>query len=363
MHIVTLTSKMIRADGQKLAAGEWLCDDVNAFEIAQCADRGTVTVHPNPRLRLHLPNHPGARKLLCIHLAGYGDMIMFEPVLRAWKAQYPQHTIHVACRERARVVLEGTGLPDAWVDYPVPLSILGEYDGVGSFENLNEVDPRGRKMHATDLKAEVLGIDLPDDARTPRYIVSNAEREEAALKFPRRGLTRLGVQLRASADSRSYPAKVLSKIMGCFYQQGWEVFLFRNPDDPRDTITVPPQYQDRVIDLGAHKLSFRQSVAVLDSCHILLAPDSSLMHAAGALGLPCVALFGSTHYKQRTIYYPTVFAIQGHDKCPLEPCWYHGAGHWMFPRDQVCATSGRCETLASIDPDLIIQKIRQHANS
>ncbi|MDO8629104.1 MAG: glycosyltransferase family 9 protein, partial [Phycisphaerales bacterium] len=149
-------------------------------------------------------------------------------------------------------------------------------------------------------------------------------------------------------------------VMGHFYNLGWEIFLFRNPDDPFDReLSIPPVFRDRVIDLGAANLSFRQSAAVLATCDVLLAPDSSLMHVAGALGLPCVALFGPTAWQMRTAYYPSVHAIQGHEGCTIAPCWYHGPAAWSFPRGQPCFESGRCEVISSIAPDRVIQKIEQ----
>ena len=46
-----------------------------------------------------------------------------------------------------------------------------------------------------------------------------------------------------------------------------------------------------------------------DACDAVLAPDSSMMHAAGTLGIPCVAFFGPFPYRLRTAYYDSVFAL------------------------------------------------------
>lgn len=54
--------------------------------------------------------------------------------------------------------------------------------------------------------------------------------------------------------------------------------------------TLPP---DRVIDL-AGKTTLRELIALIQTCHLFLTNDSGPMHVASALGIPLIALFGST---------------------------------------------------------------------
>lgn len=50
---------------------------------------------------------------------------------------------------------------------------------------------------------------------------------------------------------------------------------------------------DRVIDL-AGKTTLRELIAYIQNCHLFLTNDSGPMHVASALGIPLIALFGST---------------------------------------------------------------------
>ena len=50
---------------------------------------------------------------------------------------------------------------------------------------------------------------------------------------------------------------------------------------------------DRVINL-AGKTTLRQLIALINQCHFFLTNDSGPMHVASALGIPLIALFGST---------------------------------------------------------------------
>lgn len=50
---------------------------------------------------------------------------------------------------------------------------------------------------------------------------------------------------------------------------------------------------DRIIDL-AGKTTLRELIALIQTCHLFLTNDSGPMHVASALGIPLIALFGST---------------------------------------------------------------------
>jgi heptosyltransferase-2 len=43
------------------------------------------------------------------------------------------------------------------------------------------------------------------------------------------------------------------------------------------------------------KTTLRQAVSIIDRCHLFVTNDSGLMHVAGALNIPLVAIFGSTN--------------------------------------------------------------------
>ena len=128
----------------------------------------------------------------------------------------------------------------------------------------------------------------------------------------------------------------------------------------------PGQFQaggdSAVVNLAQHGLTFRQSAAFLESCDCFFGPDSSLLHAAGALDVPAVGVFGAYPWKLRTAYYTSVVAIQGIDGCSLAPC-FHQDHSWTgtFPANGPCMQTGQCSVLVSIDPKRVIAKIKQAA--
>jgi heptosyltransferase-2 len=65
------------------------------------------------------------------------------------------------------------------------------------------------------------------------------------------------------------------------------------PEDRQVAAQVKGQVQRPVLDLVG-QTSLRQALGVLGQLKLLITNDSGLMHAAAALGVPLVALFGST---------------------------------------------------------------------
>ncbi len=387
MHTITLKQDVVRPDDTLLKAGQYLVDDLNAAELMVEAERGTATVHHfsplnAPQILRGLPLNAseatslGAKldtrlrpdQILVIHPGGYGDQMMLGPALRAHKRQFPGAEVTVCCREKHRVVFEGLGYPDRFVDYPLDLSAAAcQYDACHFTENMNEASGDGRTMHAVDSKAKILGVDLKGDTKV-EYKVTEFEALCAAEAYPPMYYNgraekvvrpRIAIQVSASAYNRTYSHQKLAVIFGKLYDAEWEIFIL-GTEGSTDQSPVPEKARDRVHDLAHERLTFRQSAAVVAGCNVVLAPDSAMMHVAGALGVPCVALFGPIDWEVRSKYYPSVRAIQGFKKmdgtiaCPMQPCFFHQRGGLYFPKDGPCATTGRCESIDSINPLVVL---------
>jgi len=69
-------------------------------------------------------------------------------------------------------------------------------------------------------------------------------------------------------------------------------------------------------------LDVRQIAGLMVHCDLVLCPDSSILHLAGALKVPTVAFFGPTHPAARINYYPNAVAIWKGEGLKPCPCWY-----------------------------------------
>lgn len=69
----------------------------------------------------------------------------------------------------------------------------------------------------------------------------------------------------------------------------------------------------------AGQTSLRELIALIESCSLFLTNDSGPMHVADALGVPLIALFGSTNDRTTGPYRSKHFLI--HKRVPCSPCY------------------------------------------
>lgn len=88
----------------------------------------------------------------------------------------------------------------------------------------------------------------------------------------------------------------------------------------------------------------RAIAGVMVHSDLVLCPDSSILHLAGALGVPTVSLFGPTPPQCRINHYRNAVALwEAKDLAPC-PCWYEGCpiGKICWARIQVEDIVGKC---------------------
>jgi len=102
---------------------------------------------------------------------------------------------------------------------------------------------------------------------------------------------------------------------------------------------------------GAHVVvvaepQVRAALAVLRHCRIFVSNDSALMHLAGALGVPVVALFGPTN-PDRLHPWAAAYSVVGRD-LPCMPCFEYSS------RPLRCANPQRYACMAELTVDEVV---------
>ena len=349
---------------------EYVADDHNTAQIVNIAGGGRM--HPCEsvleRLRFDDVQDWNGRKILFIRAGGIGDVVLLTPVLREIRRRWPDATIDVATMELYQPVLKGLASVNNVLNYPIEAQKLESYDAIVSLEGAVERNPRARKLHMTDLYAEIAGLKSRpglaaagghpalDDHRA-EYVVHPNEMIWLVEQFPRKaGLRRVAVQGSASALCRMYPPEQTFAVVKALHERKWEIFLL----GAKGELAKFPEVEN-VHNCAAMGLSLRQSAAVINSSDVFFGPDSGLLHIAGALQIPAVGLYGPFPYELRTKYADTTFALHGEGTCA--PCFFHAnpARRQHFPDNCPSKATGRCEVLAKIDPQRIVQKIEQIA--
>jgi lipopolysaccharide heptosyltransferase II len=99
----------------------------------------------------------------------------------------------------------------------------------------------------------------------------------------------------------------------------------------------------------AGKLTFIESAALLQQSRLLVTNDTGVMHMAGAVGTPVVAIFGPTTRELGFFPFRSASRVIEHEQLNCRPCSFHGTAR--CPRKHF-----RC--MQEILPDQIIQAVK-----
>lgn len=345
-HIINVTNP-----GEFSQPGKYIAETVNTGEfLAQgwCDEVHTMSEG------LIIPFDPAKdwndKEILVERPGGYGDILFLTPALHQIKTQWPCANITVACLPRFNAILHNNPDVATLQPYPLPAYLWSTYDAHIWLENYIENNPLAHSMHPIDILSERLSLVIAD--KRMRYHATLEEQAVAREVFQRTTKKRVGVQLQASSICRSYPD--IAGICAALHFAGYEVFMF----GAEGSLKMHESWENKpdLVNLTARGLSFRQSCAVLTTCDALVAPDSALCHVAGALDIPCVALFAPFPWQLRTKYAPKTKALTGH--CDISPCFHHSRpATGDFPAGQPCAEVGRCIALEMIPIERIVREV------
>jgi ADP-heptose:LPS heptosyltransferase len=275
------------------------------------------------------------RSLLLVRHGGFGDLLFLTPLLRYLDERYRHAGFAVACgRQYGTVLLRNANVRRIFT-YPVKLKDLVSYDYQLFFEGTLEksTDP---DCHAVDFMARHAGVADVGDRRLA-YDVDPALAKKAKniLRHELKvnpGDPTVGLHLRASSPIRTYPLDSSLLVAATLGAAGARVFLLGAEGDWDKTVGRRPSPSvkfDNVDNLCGRFRTMDHTAAFMSQLSLLIGPDSSLVHFAGALELPTVALYGPFPGAVRTKYYPNCITLEGrHALTPAgqecTPCFTHG---------------------------------------
>lgn len=373
MHKIQIPSSITLSADDVIEPGTYLGEDVFSGQLLVMAGGGTMTpLEETRKPQFELETGDGflmtrhtlgsvshskqCRSILFGRTGGLGDLTLLTPVLREIKRRWPSVRIAVASIRELQQSIQNLPFIDELLAYPVLESKAQEYDGWVWLEGVMEKNPDAKELHSVDCVAKFIGLPLADDTdKVQAYVVTQKERAWAQWAYPRiEGIRRICVQVGASATCRTYPAKQLQQVLGELLAKQWEVFLMGREGEIKADTRRPGL---RIITDG---YTFRQRAALIETADCVLAPDSSLTHIAGALAVPCVALYGPFHWKVRTAYNPLTKALTGHG-FSCNPCNHHQHFNKVFPENCPTRDKGHCGVLAAITPEKIVATIEEIA--
>lgn len=319
-----------------------------------------LKVSPSTRLgkkfvRLHRLISGQGSKVCIIRGEGIGDLIMTTPIAQFLHEQYPGVEVTYA----TNTSYLGGALPASLENNPYVQKVINwdvvkeeDYDvivnlGGGTGGHCPAVPheiPLAPPVNRIDLFARYLGIELTH--KIPTFVVTEKERKAIRRSVKMKSQIDIAkeqvlvVNPYASNAHRSPRPEMLHGALQLIRERSPEVkviVLKHSSDFDKDT------NWDAVADAVLKDSPVRKAAALLSYANLLICPDSALLHVAGALLTPTLALFGPTDPRARVNHYPSAIAYCPGMDLHCFPCWYSKSdcGHrtcWLRMRPDEVAT-------------------------
>jgi len=289
----------------------------------------------------------GVRRILVVELWNIGDVVLAMPFLAQLRKLFPGATTTLLARTHAKELLEGTALVDEFITSDLAwnaedaragssaqqwlelLRVTGQLRGrefdlafqsrlhvrehailalsgarrrVGySFGGLDRAltdaivadDPDRHKV--VDWMRLLGPFGGPVEMDPPRLRVSESELGWAARYLEARGISPsdlvIGIHPGASIREKRWPVESFREVAAALaVRPGTRVLAFVDPAGYGALLEEIPG-------VTTAQVGLRQLIALVQRCELLVCNDSGPMHIAGGLGVPTVAIFGSSVWR------------------------------------------------------------------
>ena len=324
------------------------------------------------------------KNILVYRMGGIGDLIMLSPSLRALKKFNPKAKLTLATKPEHINVLKG--LPyldevvaikdidfleitidgndkvvvpkdghDAKFDHIIDLRWKVECPEVGG--NLSTI--LYQTVNRVDMFARLVEVELDDktcDVFLNESLIPSLKKE---LKYNSK-YKWLGIQVTCTSNLRTIPPDYLSDIIKYFSEiKDLKIVLFGRSEfwhGRKCNIDLKAIRGRKIINKIDSFTEVSQLIAFISIMDYIISPDSAALHIAGALKIPCLALFGNMHPLLRTQYYPTVKSMYPEGELYCIPCWdfYNPCIHYQHLPIHEQPVSSECMRL--LTPARIFEK-------
>lgn len=308
----------------------------------------------------------GGKRVLILMLNGWGDMILVQPAL---------HALYLKGRSKGKPPRITLGCN--WIDnfpYPDAPFIAQVRPNIMTFEELRRYDivvnlmavnyRRSAEQSMCDRYFEILGLE-PEfrPAGGPRLQADRSRAEKIRPHIEairnRTGKNILCINWRSRFAHKNAAAELFFQIEERLRDE-YQSVLFK--DGPEATI-MQRQIDAAgapVINLSSLIGDYHDTVAALSLTDAFISVDTGIVHAAGALGIPGVALFGPFPPETHVADYPCIRSIRAPyrgSRCD-GPCLetHRGCAELNY-------SSGISPCFISIDPADVVRELKEAVGS
>ena len=355
------------------------------------------------RARVQLP--PNARVVLPTTM-GYGNMILFLPVLAALRQQIPGlrllvladqstdawqaldlaapgsevlscHSTKMSIAGVARlarrvrrwnpdaIVLNANTAADPF--WALLAALSGAELRVGVAGGADYLNPHSRVLNVpveiyagddeiTQNLELVKALGVAADGRAAAPFVGTDHREYARTQLssiPGAAVPLVGLHLTSSPTQpwkRWAPEKFAELAAALRTRWNARLVLLGGPEDRAAVTPFEVFRSDGVVDLVGRTPSMCHAAALIEQLDLLVSGDTGLMHAAAALGTNVIAIYGPTDYTRTLPRHRHVHMVSRHEAC--SPCFYR-----RTQQNPARCPHRRC--LEALEPQLVLAQVER----
>lgn len=318
--------------------------------------------------------------ILVIRLSSLGDVILTTPILRAIKKKYPAANIDFVVKEQYRMVVENN---------PYLRKVFPLFYNKKNFKELRKELKKNNYDLVLDLQNNFRSRRLTSytKAKVFRFNKLSLEKfllvqfkinklknkglitERYAEAFPDLELDNDGAEIfipgnikpRINGDKKYIGfcpgSRHATKIWSSGYfielgnklaEEGYTILLFGGKEDEHLCISLQHHIKDS-IDLSTNN-NLYQMASEMTFCSVIVSNDSGLMHAASAMKVPIVTIFGSSVKEFGFTPYKSNFILVENNNISCRPCSHIG-------RDK--CPQGHFNCLEEITPQMVYDSIKK----
>jgi heptosyltransferase-2 len=257
------------------------------------------------------------KSILIQRMGGIGDLIMLTPTLRELKKIYSEAEITFATKPEHIPVLKG--LPYLSKVIPLSEAHLESYDSSIDLRWKVESQEVGgslstflyKTVNRIDMFGRLLDMELQDKKVDVALDQGKVKSAKELIKYNNK-FEYLGIQVSTTSNTRTIPPEYIPELVEKFFKKGRKIVLIGRTEfwhGRKSKIDFPSIKGRNVINLVGKPTDVGDMIALFSLMNYIIAPDSAAIHIAGALEIPCIALFGNIDPDIRTRYYPNVTSM------------------------------------------------------
>lgn len=298
------------------------------------------------------------RRLAIYRESGFGDNMIVSGLVHYLKTTYPTAQIDIFGLPHVQTVWSGNREATMMPVCP-QFDALRNYDYHIMLEGMIENDNEPDQKNAYDNLFDFCGIyskQVPPEFKRPHLVWSESDQKARAEWKAKKPWRYILWHWNPSGATRMYPPELAEQAIEALSYRA-DVVIIGHTENGK--IPEPKSEIENVHNYVGKTPKWRDTLPMIAEAKLVVAPDSSILHAAAAYNVPTIGLWGSFHHEDRAKYYPEHHPIEAFHVCPKAPCRAQKDDlpkHFCQQAQGYDETSRWCTAMKAIDPQRIIEK-------